>query len=174
MNSLISPVNVSETKNATEGDKINAIMSPISHPMKLIHFPIPIVSGMELCKNLPVPIMPETHDICHLKAVTGLDGCSKPMIIPALQVTKINVLHLADLALWLRQDGYGIKIRLESIPKSIINATRSIRGVGINLFSFTCLLPTHGIIKNCMIVTVLGRIEVEPISVFSHVAAIKL
>ena len=101
MNPLISPVDLSKTKNTTEGDKINAIMSPISHPMNLIHFPVPIVSGMELCKNLLVPIMPETHDICHLKAVTGLDGCSKLMIIPALQVTKINVLYLANLALWL-------------------------------------------------------------------------
>jgi len=171
---LISPVNVSKTKNTTEDDKINAIMSPISHLMKLIHFPVLIVSSMALSKNLPVPIIPKTHDICHLKAVTGLDGCSKPMIIPSLQVTKINVLHLADLALWLRQDGCGIKIRLESILKSIINATGPVRGVRINLSSFTCLLPTHGIIKNLMIVTILGRIEVEPISVLSHIAAIKL
>jgi hypothetical protein len=96
---LISPVDVSKTKNTIEGDKINAIMSPISHPMKLIHFPVPIVSSMELGKNLLVPIIPETHDVCHLKAVTGLDCCSKLMIIPALQVTKVNVLHLANLAL---------------------------------------------------------------------------
>ena len=99
MNPLISPVDVSKTKNTTEDDKINAIMSPISHPMKLIHFPVLIVSGMELCKNLPVLIIPETHDICHLKAVTGLDGYIKPIIISTLQVTKINILHLADLAL---------------------------------------------------------------------------
>ena len=96
---FISPVDVTKTKNTTKGDKINTIMSPISHPMKLIHFPVLIVSSMELSKNLHVPIIPKTHDVCHLKAITGLDCYSKLMIISALQVTKINVLHLADLAL---------------------------------------------------------------------------
>jgi hypothetical protein len=48
MNPTVSPMDVPKTKNATEGDKVNAIMSTISHPMNLISIPILEICGMEL------------------------------------------------------------------------------------------------------------------------------
>jgi hypothetical protein len=41
MNPTLSLVDVPKTKNATEGDKVNAIMPTISHPMNLISIPVP-------------------------------------------------------------------------------------------------------------------------------------
>jgi hypothetical protein len=41
MNPTVSHVDVPKTKNATEGDKVNAIMPTISHPMNLISIPVP-------------------------------------------------------------------------------------------------------------------------------------
>jgi hypothetical protein len=77
MNLTKSPVDVHKTKNATEGDKVNAIMSTISHPMNLISIPVLEICDMELGQDLSIPIIPETHDICQLKAITGLDCSSK-------------------------------------------------------------------------------------------------
>jgi hypothetical protein len=48
MNPTVSPVDVPKTKNATEGDKVNAIMPTISHPMNLISIPVLEICGMEL------------------------------------------------------------------------------------------------------------------------------
>jgi hypothetical protein len=48
MNLTKSPVDVPKAKNATEGDKVNAIMPTISHPMNLISVPILEICGMEL------------------------------------------------------------------------------------------------------------------------------
>jgi hypothetical protein len=48
MNPTVSPMDVPKTKNATEGDKVNAIMPTISHPMNLISIPILEICGMEL------------------------------------------------------------------------------------------------------------------------------
>jgi hypothetical protein len=42
-----SPVDVPKAKNATEGDKVNA-MPTISHPMNLINIPVLEICGMEL------------------------------------------------------------------------------------------------------------------------------
>jgi hypothetical protein len=41
-------MDVPKTKNATEGDKVNAIMPTISHPINLISIPVPEICGMEL------------------------------------------------------------------------------------------------------------------------------
>jgi hypothetical protein len=41
-------MDVPKTKNATEGDKVNAIMSTINHPMNLINIPVLEICGMEL------------------------------------------------------------------------------------------------------------------------------
>jgi hypothetical protein len=48
MNPTESPMDVSKTKNAIEGDKVNAIMPTISHPMNLISIRILEICGMEL------------------------------------------------------------------------------------------------------------------------------
>jgi hypothetical protein len=48
MNPTVSPMDVPKTKNATEGDKVNAIMSTISHPMNLISISVLEICGMEL------------------------------------------------------------------------------------------------------------------------------
>jgi hypothetical protein len=48
MNPTLSLVDVPKTKNATEGDKVNAIMPTISHPMNLISIPVLEICGMKL------------------------------------------------------------------------------------------------------------------------------
>jgi hypothetical protein len=48
MNPTVSPMDMPKTKNATEGDEVNAIMLTISHLMNLISIPILEICGMEL------------------------------------------------------------------------------------------------------------------------------
>jgi hypothetical protein len=48
MNLTVSPVDVPKIKNATEGDKVNAIIPTISHPMNLISIPVLEICDMEL------------------------------------------------------------------------------------------------------------------------------
>jgi hypothetical protein len=48
MNLTVSPVDVPKTKNTTEGDKVNAIIPTISHPMNLISILVLEICGMEL------------------------------------------------------------------------------------------------------------------------------
>jgi hypothetical protein len=48
MNPTKSPVDVPKTKNATEGDKVTAIMPTISHPMNLISILVLEICGIEL------------------------------------------------------------------------------------------------------------------------------
>jgi hypothetical protein len=48
MNPTESPVDVPKAKNATEGDKVNAIMPIISHPVNLISVHVLEICGMEL------------------------------------------------------------------------------------------------------------------------------
>jgi hypothetical protein len=48
MNLTESPMDVPKAKNAIEGDKVNAIMPTISHPMNLLSVPILEICGMEL------------------------------------------------------------------------------------------------------------------------------
>ena len=113
-------VNLSKTKNTTEGDKINAIMPTICHPVNLIFISVPKICGMKLCKDFPILIIPKTHDISQLESIIGVYGSSK--LISILQLIEINILHLADFAPRLCHDGCGIEVGVEHIPKSIINS----------------------------------------------------
>jgi hypothetical protein len=133
-------VNLSKTKNTTEGDKINAIMPTICHPVDLILIHVPKICGMKLCKYFSIPIIPKTHDISQLESVTCFYGSSK--LISILQLIEINILHLADFAPRLCHDGCGREVGVEHIRKSIINPQWLICSIGINLSGITSSLPT--------------------------------
>jgi hypothetical protein len=90
MNVRIGPMLLSKTKDPTEGDVVNSIMSAIRHPMYIICGLIIKVGGVELCKYLLVPVILETYDIRVLKPVTDPNHLIKLRLLLLLYLIPVN------------------------------------------------------------------------------------
>jgi hypothetical protein len=84
MDPTVSPMHVPKAKDATEGDKVNTVVMTVYHPMHLIHIPVLEIRGTKLSQDLPIPIIPEAHEVGELKTVTNPDSCGKLIFIPFL------------------------------------------------------------------------------------------
>lgn len=93
-----------KAKNLTEGNKVNSIVSTLSHPMYLISVILVEIGGMELRWNLYVLVVPKGHDASQSKVLTCLDCPIEVRIILCSQLLPVNVLHLHNLGLLAVED----------------------------------------------------------------------
>jgi hypothetical protein len=118
--------------------------------------------------------MLEGHDGCKFKSVIDPDSSVEFRLFLLLQVIKVNILHLANLALPSSEYGYGIEVGMKNIPKPVVNSHHLPSGIGVHFLGLLGAFPTLGVINHWMSHCVLRSSPLKHITIVPHIAIVKL
>jgi hypothetical protein len=118
--------------------------------------------------------MLEGHDGCKLKSVTDPDSSVEFRLFLLLQVIKVNILHLANIALPSSEYGCGIEVGMKNISKHVVNSHHLPSGIGIHFPGLLGAFPTLGVINHWMSHCVLRSSQLKHIMIVPRIAVVKL
>jgi hypothetical protein len=118
--------------------------------------------------------MLEGHDGCKLKYVTDPDSSVEFRLFLLLQVIKVNILHLANLALPSSEYGCGIEVEMKNILKPVVNSHHLPSGIGIHFLGLLGAFQPLGVINHWMSHCDLRSSQLKHIMTIPHIAIVKL